>query len=298
MNKKVGFIGLGIMGMPMARNLLKAGFDVVAYNRTWSKVEELVTEGAKAANSPGEVAQECPIVITIVTDSPDVEEVVLGKDGVIEGVKPGSVVIDMSTISPKVTRYIAAQLREKAAHMLDAPVSGGQWGAIKGTLAIMVGGDAEVFAQCKPVFEAMGQRITHVGTNGMGQTVKLINQILVVGNLNAVCEALLFAAKAGADLETAITAVSSGAAASWQLENLAPRIIKGDFKPGFMVCLQQKDLRLVLETASEMNLPLPVTSLVHQMYRSLEASDEECDGTQALVKVHERLARVEARKPS
>ena len=296
MDKRVGFIGLGIMGMPMVRNLLEAGFEVVAYNRTWSKVEELVTEGAKAANSPRKVAQECPIVVTVVTDSPDVEEVVLGKDGIIEGVKPGSVVIDMSTISPKVTRYIAARLKEKGAHMLDAPVSGGQWGAIKGTLAIMVGGDAEVFERCKPVFEAMGQRISHVGSNGMGQTVKLVNQILVVGTLNAVCEALVFAAKAGANLETTISAVSGGAAASWQLENLAPRIIKGDFSPGFMVYLQQKDLRLLLETASEMNLPLPVTSLIHQMYRSLEASGERCEGTQALVKVLERLAGVEARE--
>lgn len=293
---KVGFIGLGIMGMPMARNLLKAGFEVVVYNRTKSKAEQLVKEGAKKADSPRQLAMECPVVITIVSDTPDVEEVTLGKDGIIEGIKPDSVVIDMSTISPQATQRIAARLRQKEVHMLDAPVSGGEQGAIKGTLSIMVGGDAEVFERCKPIFEAMGKNIVHVGANGMGQTVKLMNQILLAGTLNAVAEALVFGQKAGVDLDKAINAIKGGAAGSWQLENLGPRIIKRDFSPGFMVDLIQKDLRLVTETAAAMKTPLPVTSLVHQMYYSLQSSGDGKSGTQALVKVLESLAGVEVRQ--
>ena len=295
MLKKVGFIGLGIMGMPMARNLIKAGFEVVAYNRTVSKAEALVKEGARKANSPRELAKECPAVITIVSDTPDVEAVILGKNGIIEGIKPDSVVIDMSTVSPQATQNIAARLKEKEAHMLDAPVSGGEQGAIRGTLAIMVGGDAEVFERCRPIFEAMGKNIVHVGPNGMGQTVKLMNQILVAGTLNAVAEALVFGQKAGVDLEKAINAIKDGAAGSWQLENLGPRIIKRDFSPGFMIDLIQKDLNLVMEAARAMKTPLPVTSLVHQIYYSLQCSGEGRCGTQALVKALERMAGVEVK---
>ncbi len=293
MSEKVGFIGLGIMGMPMARNLLKAGFAMVAYNRTSAKAEQLVKGGAGKANSPGELARGCPVVITIVSDTPDVEEVILGRDGVIEGVKPGSVVIDMSTISPQATREMAVRLKEKGAAMLDAPVSGGDIGALNATLSIMVGGDVEVFQRCRPILAAMGKSIVHVGPNGMGQTVKLMNQILVVGNLNAVAEALLFAQKSGADLEKAISAVKDGAAGSWQLSNLGPRIVKRDFGPGFMVDLIQKDLKLIMEAAAEMRLPLPVTNLVRQMYYSLQCSGEGRSGTQALVKALERIAGVE-----
>jgi len=295
MVKKVGFIGLGIMGMPMARNLLKAGFEVVAYNRTKSKAEALAEEGAKKVGSPRELARECPVVITMVSDTPDVKEVVLGENGVIEGIKPDAVVIDMSTISPLVTRDIAARLKEKGVHMLDAPVSGGEQGAINGTLSIMVGGDAEVFERCKPIFEAMGKNIVHVGSNGIGQTVKLMNQVLVAGNLNAVAEALVFGQKAGVDLDKAINAIKGGAAGSWQLENLGPRIIKRDFRPGFMIDLIQKDLNLVMETNAALKMPLLVTSLVHQMYYSLQFSGEGRSGTQALVKVMESLAGVEAK---
>lgn len=292
----VGLIGLGIMGMPMARNLLKAGYSVVAYNRTASKAQELAEEdGATAVGTPREVAEACSTVITMVTDSPDVEAVVLGEGGAIEGIQRDAVLIDMSTISPSVTRTIAGRLKEKGAHMLDAPVSGGSWGAIEGTLSIMVGGDKAVFDRCMPVFEAMGRNIVLTGPNGAGQTTKLVNQILVVGTMNAVAEAMVFAAKSGADLETTIEAVKGGAAGSWQLQNLGPRLIKGDFAPGFMVKLQQKDLRLILEAAREMNLPLPVTSLVHQLFASLEAVGLGDEGTQALVKAHERLAGIEAR---
>ena len=294
----IGFIGLGIMGMPMAKNLLKAGYSVVAYNRTASKTEALAAESggaARAAASRREVAEACPIVITMVTDSPDVEEVVLGPGGVIEGIQKDAALIDMSTISPAVTRSIAGRLGEKGAHMLDAPVSGGSWGAIEGTLSIMVGSDEAVFQRCLPVFQAMGRTITRVGPNGMGQTTKLVNQILVAGTMNAVAEALVFAAKAGANLERTIAAVAGGAAGSWQLQNLGPRLIKGDFAPGFMVRLQQKDLRLVLEAAREMSVPLPGTSLVSQLYASLEAEGRGEEGTQALARVHEQRAGVEAR---
>ncbi len=294
----IGFIGLGIMGMPMARNLLKAGYPVVAYNRTSSKAEALATESngaTKVAASPRAVAEAASIIITMVTDSPDVEELVTGTGGVIEGIQRDAVLIDMSTISPAVTRSIAARLGEKGAHMLDAPVSGGSWGAIEGTLSIMVGGEEPIFQRCVPVFQAMGRNVVHVGATGMGQVTKLVNQVLVAGTMNAVAEALVFAAKAGADLERTIEAVAGGAAGSWQLQNLGPRAIKGDFAPGFMVRLQQKDLKLVLEAAREMHVSLPATALVSQLYASLEAAGLGEEGTQALLKVHERLAGVEAR---
>ena len=295
----VGIIGLGIMGTPMARNLLKAGFKVVAHNRTRSREAEVVREGAVAAASPREVAEASEVVITMVSDSPDVHQVILGPQGVIEAARDGLIVVDMSTISPTVTREIASRLREKGAHMLDAPVSGGQSGAIQGTLAIMVGGEQEVVETCMPVFQAMGQRIVHVGPNGAGQTAKLVNQILVAGTLNAVCEALVFAAKAGMDLEATLEAVSGGAASSWQLENLGKRIIQGDFAPGFTVKLQQKDLRLVLDQGREMHTPLPGTALVSQLYQALEAAGQGELGTQALARVHERASQVEARvRPS
>lgn len=293
--ESIGFIGLGIMGLPMARNLLKAGYPVVAYNRTSSKAEDLAEDGATTAASPREVAESASVIITMVTDSPDVEDVVLGQNGVLEGIQPNAVLIDMSTISPSVTRDIAGRVEEKGGRMLDAPVSGGSWGAIEGTLSIMVGGEKSVFDRCLPVFQAMGKNIVHTGPNGMEQTTKLVNQILVAGTMNAVAEAMVFAASSGADLEATIEAVKGGAAGSWQLQNLGPRLIKGDFAPGFMVRLQQKDLRLILEGAREMQLSLPATALINQLFASLEASGNGDEGTQALVKVHERLAGVEAR---
>ena len=293
--ESIGFIGLGIMGLPMARNLLKAGYTVVAYNRTPSKAEELAADGATIAASPREVSQQASVIITMVTDSPDVEDVVLGQNGVLEGIQPNAVLIDMSTISPSVTRTIAGRVEESGGRMLDAPVSGGSWGAIEGTLSIMVGGEKSVFDRCLPVFQAMGKNIVHTGSNGMGQTTKLVNQILVAGAMNAVAEAMVFASSSGADLETTIEAVKGGAAGSWQLQNLGPRLIKGDFAPGFMVRLQQKDLRLILEGAREMQLSLPATALINQLFASLEASGNGDEGTQALVKVHERLAGIEAR---
>ena len=206
----VGFIGLGTMGQPMSLNLVKAGYPVVAYNRTRSKAEALDKEGVQIADSPREVAQRALTVIVMVSDSPDVEQVVLGKEGVIEGVQAGSVVIDMSTISPAATRHIGAKLAEKGAQMLDAPVSGSSWAAIDGTLAIMVGGKKEVFERSLPVLQAMGKKIIHIGPNGMGQVAKLVNQVIVAGTLAAVCEGLLLGAKAGVDLDKAFQAVTGG----------------------------------------------------------------------------------------
>lgn len=292
MKNRIGFIGLGTMGIPMVRNLMKAGFVVTVYNRTTSKADKMVKEGAVRVASPKELAADNPIIITMVSDTPDVESVVLGKNGVIEGIKLGSVVIDMSTISPEATRKIALSLNEKGCHMLDAPVSGGEQGAIDGTLSIMVGGEPAVFKKCLPIFEVIGKNIVYLGQSGMGQTVKLMNQILVAGNLNAVVEALVFAKKQGINMEKAIEAIKGGAAGSWQLTNLAPRILKRDFRPGFKVGLMRKDLKLVLEAANASSTPLPATSLITQLFCSLDSATEGENGTQALVKVLERLSGV------
>lgn len=288
--EKIGFIGLGIMGKPMALNLLKAGFKVIAYNRTKEKVNAIVDAGGEEGLSPKEVAENSDIIITIVSDSPDVEDVILGENGIIKGAKAGSVVIDMSTISPSVTKEIATKLKEINVEMLDAPVSGGDVGAINGTLSIMVGGVSETLERCKPIFEAMGKSITHCGRNGMGQTTKLCNQILVSVTNMAVSEAVLFAQKSGLDAHTMVEATKAGAAGSWQLSNLAPKMVDEDYAPGFMIDLQQKDLRLVLEAAEELHLPLPALSYVHQLYKSNQSNGEGKEGTQALYKSVMRLA--------
>lgn len=292
---RVGFIGLGLMGRPMSLNLLKAGFPLVVWNRTPSKADLVVQAGAGPGRSPAEVASRSDVVITMVSDSPDVEQVVLGPGGVIEGAQRGSVVVDMSTISPAVTRSIAQRLATKGVAMLDAPVSGGTGGAQNGTLSIMVGGDAQVLQRCMPVLRALGQRVTHCGPNGMGQVTKLVNQIIVTGTLSAVCEGLLFGAKAGAELRAVQRAVSGGAANSWQLENLGPRILSGDFAPGFMVKLLQKDLRLVNEAATEMGLPLFTTLIAQQVLRVAEHLGLGDEGTQAYIKALEAMAGVQAR---
>lgn len=283
------------MGMPMVMNLMKAGFVVTVFNRTASKVDKMVQEGAIRASSPKELAADNPVIITMVSDTPDVEKVILHKNGVIEGIKPGSVVIDMSTISPEATRRIAVSLKEKGCYMLDAPVSGGEQGAIDGTLSIMVGGESPVFEKCLPIFEAIGKNIVYLGQSGMGQTVKLMNQILVAGNLNAVVEALVFAKKQGIDVGKAIEAVKGGAAGSWQLTNLGPRILKRDFRPGFKVGLMRKDLKLILEAAGASGTPLPATSLITQLFFSLDSGNEDESGTQAFVKVLERLSGAEVK---
>ena len=288
--RKIGFIGLGLMGSGMSMNLVKAGFPVTVWNRTASKMEPLIEAGAEGAGSPKEVAENSDIVVSIVTDSQDVEEVILGPEGAIHGARPGAVVIDMSTISPSVTRRIAEELGKKGVGMLDAPVSGGAIGARDGTLSIMVGGEDETFQECLPIFEAMGRTVTHVGGNGMGQTVKLVNQILVGTTMLGVAEALMFAKKSGVDLEKCHAAVSGGAAGSWQLTNNGARLLKGDHEPGFKVKDYLKDLRLIMEAAADVNMPLVGTSVVHQMFRSLEAEGLTQKGTQAVILAVEKLA--------
>jgi 3-hydroxyisobutyrate dehydrogenase len=293
MTERVGFIGLGIMGRGMARNLLKAGFDLRVWNRTASRMDELVAEGATAATSPANIAAQSDVIITCVSDTPDVETVILGESGVIAGIKAGALVIDMSTISPQATQAIAAKLAEQGAQMLDAPVSGGSEGAARGTLSIMVGGDAAQVERAMPIFQAMGKTITHVGDQGAGQTVKLVNQILVVGNMLAAAEALLFAQGGGVDLQKALAAVVGGAAGSWMLSNRGPQVLARDWRPGFTIDLQQKDIRLVLAAADQLGVPLPGTALIFQLYRTLQAQGLGAEGNHALVKALEHLAGFE-----
>ena len=295
MQNRIGFVGLGIMGKPMARNLLKAGYALTVYSRRRETIEALIAEGALGAYSPREVGERSTVVITMVTDTPDVQQVVLGSDGILSGLPSGGTIIDMSTISPTATREIAVATQTKGIHFLDAPVSGGEGGAIAGTLSIMVGGEASVFNTCLPILQAMGKNIIHVGPSGSGQLVKLCNQIAVAVTNLAMSEALIFAAKAGVNLELMHQAISGGAAGSWQLSNLAPRVFQRDFAPGFMVKLQQKDLRLVLQEADRLRLALPATSLVHNLFNALESMGAGNEGTQALVKVLERLAQVEVK---
>jgi 3-hydroxyisobutyrate dehydrogenase len=286
----VGFIGLGIMGLPMAGHILKAGYPLTVYNRTRSKTRSLGAEGAAVAASPSEVAANSQMIITMVSDSPDVQEVVAGSEGVLDGIRSGSVVMDMSTISPQVERDLDRQLREKGCALVDAPVSGGDVGAQNATLAIMAGGDREAFDRAVPIFETMGKTITYCGPVGSGQLTKLCNQILVAVTLMGVSEALVFAGKNGLDQRVMVEAVKGGAAGSWQLSNLAPRVVDRDFAPGFMVDLIQKDLRLVMESGAAAQVSLPATSLVNQLFRTSQARGEGLEGTQALAKVLEQLA--------
>jgi len=295
MDKRIGFIGLGIMGKPMGRNLLKAGYPLTVYSRGRGAVEALTADGAAAARSSQEVAERSDVVITMVTDTPDVRQVILADKGALAGMRAGGVIIDMSTISPVATREIAEAVKARGVRFLDAPVSGGEGGAIAGTLSIMVGGEAEVFGDCLPIFQALGKNIIHVGGTGTGQLTKLCNQIAVAVTNLAMGEALVFAAKSGVNLEKMHQAISGGAAGSWQLTNLAPRVFRRDFAPGFMVRLQQKDLRLVLQEADRLRLALPATSLVHSLFNALETRGAGDEGTQALVKVLEQLAGVEVK---
>jgi 3-hydroxyisobutyrate dehydrogenase len=276
----------------MSLNLIKAGYPLVVYNRTRTKTREPAAKGAAVADSPKEVAQRSSVVIVMVSDSPDVEEVVLGENGIIEGVREGTVVIDMSTIAPAITRRIGGLLAEKGAHMLDGPVSGSSWAAADGTLSIMVGGEPDVFQRSLPVLQAMGSTIIHIGPGGMGQVAKLVNQVMVAGTLAAVCEGLLLGAKAGVDLDKVFQAVTGGAANSWQLENLGSRILQRDFNPGFSVKLMLKDQRLVNQTAQEMELPMPVSAVARQFFYLLAQKGLGEEGTQSYVKGLEEMAKV------
>ncbi len=292
MTEKLGFIGLGIMGMRMARNLLQAGFDVTVWNRTAAKMDTLAAEGASTAASPADLAAQCDVTFVCVSDTPDVQAVLLGENGVIHGAKPGSLVVDHSTISPIATREIAAKLNANGVQMLDAPISGGSEGAANGTLSIMIGGDAAQVERAMPYLQAMGKTITHVGGQGDGQMVKLVNQILVVGNALAMSEALIFAQAGGLDLQKTFAAVAGGAAGSWMLSNRAPQILNRDWHPGFTIDLQQKDLRLVKETADSLAVPIFATNIVFDFYRTLQAQGLGAEGNHALIKALERLANV------
>jgi 3-hydroxyisobutyrate dehydrogenase len=279
------------MGSGMSMNILKAGFPLTVWNRTASRTEPLVKAGAKVAKSPKDVAEKSDIVIDIVTDSKDVEEVLLGPNGVINGAKPGTIVIDMSTISPIRTREMASRFAERGIKMLDAPVSGGDIGARNGTLSIMVGGDKDAFDEATPVFQAMGKTITHIGGNGDGQICKAVNQILVGMNILGVAEALVFAKKAGVDVKKVYSAIVGGAAGSWQLTNNGAKLLVGDHEPGFKVKDYLKDLRIIMETSDSIKMPLVGTAIVQQMFKNLDAEGLKDKGTQAVVIAVEKLAK-------
>lgn len=289
--KKIGFIGLGVMGRPMAKNLLAAGYPLTVWNRTGSRMEEPVSLGAKAAGSPKEVAESSDVVIIMVGDSPDVEEVALGPSGVIEGARPGLVVVDMSSISPIATRRIAEALAEKGVRMLDAPVSGGDVGARQATLSIMVGGPEDVYEDCLPIFRALGKQITHMGEIGSGQATKLCNQVICGLHIQAVCEGLILGARLGLDLERLLEVVTAGYANSRILSHLGPKMVERDFRPGFKMRHQLKDLKNALNTAAALKVPLPCTALVQQLFRAVESEGLGEEGTQASILIMEKLAR-------
>ncbi len=297
LKKRVGFIGLGIMGKPMCKNLIDAGYPVTVWDRVRPGMDECVGYGAVAGSSAKDVAEKSDVVITMVTASVDVEEVVLGARGILEGARPGMVLVDMSTISPRVAKETAAKLNGKGLKMLDAPVSGGDTGAREGTLSIMVGGPEEVFKDCLPILEVLGKNVIHMGEeNGAGQATKLCNQVIGAVNVLAVCEGFTLAAKSKLDMGKMFSAVRAGAAASFQLDDLGPRILERDWEPGFMVKTAQKDLRLVMEVAGDLGVSLPGVSLVHQLHHAVEAEGFGEKGTQALIRPLEKLAGIEVRK--
>lgn len=292
--RHIGYVGMGIMGSAMAANLLKGGFAVTVNNRTISKCDSLLSQGANAASSPAKLAEQGPDVICInVSDTPDVEAVLFGEEGIIHGARPGLIVVDHSTISPMATKDFAARLARRGVAFLDAPVSGGDVGARNGTLCIMVGGEAAAFDRCLPMFKAMGKTIVHLGDAGMGQVCKACNQIAVVSNLMGVCEAMALAKRSGLDLSKMIEVVGGGAGGSWQLASLGPRIAAGNFAPGFMIDLVLKDLAIVSDAARKLALPLPATSLAETLFRSVKADTTEGDGgklgTHAMAKAVERM---------
>jgi len=291
---RVGVIGLGTMGAPMARNLAKAGFRLSVATRTAAKAEALAAEiggEAKAFERFSEVGRRCDALVTCLPDAPEVEAALFGPSGAAEGLASGAIVIDCSTIAAESARAFAARLFARGVFLLDAPVSGGQKGAIEGTLTFFVGGEAAALERARPVFEAMGKRVTHLGPSGAGQLGKATNQILVAGNLMALSEAMAFAAKVGLPLPALHEALTGGAANSWALEVLGKKMIARDFAPAFAIKHQQKDLAILLRTAREKGVPLPGAALVHQLLSALEAQGKGDEGTQALLTLYERLGR-------
>jgi len=295
--ERVGFVGTGIMGAPMARNAVKAGFAVTVTNRTLTRAEPLAKDGATVVKTPREVAERSDIVVTMVPNTPHVEAAVFGPDGVAAGAREGLLLIDMSTISPTATREVAdrAAKNRPPFHTLDAPVSGGEIGAIEARLSIMIGGDAADVKRATPLFEALGKTIVHIGDHGAGQACKLANQIAVAINNLGVSEALVFAASQGIDLEKTRQVIAGGAGSSWAMNNYAPKMLAGDFRAGFMIDLQQKDLRLVLDNAFADHISLPGAALVHELYNALQKDGGGREGNHALIKIIERLSKIEAR---
>lgn len=290
---KVGYIGLGLMGKSIARNILKAGFPLVVHNRSRAAVDELAAEGATPANSPAEVAAQVDVIFTNLPDTPDVELVALGKDGIIAGANEGLILVDNSTIKPAAARAIAAKLAEKGVLSLDAPVSGGDIGAKNGTLTIMVGGDAAALEKVMPVFQAMGKTITHVGSAGAGQVAKAANQIMVAAQMVAMGELLVFSKRAGVDPKKVVEAIKAGAAQCWTLDVKPPRLFDGNRQPGFKAYMQAKDLNIVMESAREYGAPLPATAENTQLFNAmLQMGMAELDNS-AVIGVIEKLAGIE-----
>jgi 3-hydroxyisobutyrate dehydrogenase-like beta-hydroxyacid dehydrogenase len=290
----VGFVGTGIMGKPMAENVLEAGYDVVAYNRSSASTEDLADQGARAAPSAAVVGESADVVITVLPDT-DAVESVLYDDGLIDALGSGQVYVDMSTIAPGATERFAADVDETGAAMLDAPISGGEGGAIDGTLSIMVGGDPEILGEVNDVLNAMGEIITHTGPSGAGQITKACNQIVVGCTHQAVAEALLLAHRAGADLEAVLDAISGGAASCWSLRERAPDVIRGNFEPGFFSSYQYKDLRIATHAGEKFGVPMPETQVAHEMYKTMEEMGHGQDDHAAVIQVIETMADDEAR---
>ena len=296
MAEQIGFIGLGIMGRPMARNLIQAGYELTVYDIVGDAVEELATEGAKAASSSQEVAAATDKIITMLPDSADSERAILGPGGVLEGARSGSIIIDMSSIAPSMSQKIAAECSKKSVEFLDAPVSGGEPGAINATLAIMVGGKQEVFDQCSDLLKTVGSNVVLTGDVGAGNITKLANQIIVAANIEALSEAMVLAQKAGVDPERVFNAIRGGLAGSAVMEAKGPMMLDRNFRAGFRIRLHQKDLRNVLQTAQELSVPLPVTALVQQMLGSLVNDGEQDADHSAILHFLEKLAHVEVKR--
>jgi 2-hydroxy-3-oxopropionate reductase len=297
MQSRIGFIGLGIMGKPMARNLLKAGFPLVVHNRSRAAVDELVKQGATAATSSREVAEAADIIITMLPNSPDVELVALGPNGIKQGARSGQLFIDMSTINPIVSQKIAGELAPSGVAMVDAPVSGGEKGAIEAALSIMAGGEPQDFERALPVFNVLGKTITHMGPLGAGGFTKLANQIIVAVNLTAIGEALVFGAKAGVDPQKMIRALSGGLAGSKCLDQKNEKILSGDFAPGFKVDLHFKDLNLIQDAARSIGVPIPTAAFVEQLFAALRARGRGGLDHSGVITFFEDLAGVQVRKP-
>lgn len=291
MTERLGFAGMGIMGSGMATNLIAQGHALHVWNRTRSKAEAIA--GAIVASSPRELAERSDVLFLCLSDTPDVRDLVRREDGLLWALRPGHLIVDHSTISPSATRELTAEVETRSASWLDAPVTGGAEGAREGSLSTMVGGSTLDLERVRPFLEAYSTTITHIGPVGTGQLAKLVNQILVVGNQLATSEALLFAKRAGLDLEAVLNAVKGGAGGSWMLSNRGPQMITGDWRPGFTIDLQQKDLRLALESADEIGAPLPGTALIFQLYRALQADGRGQEGNHALIKALELMAGME-----